>query len=169
MSQDKQSGCAPSIPIIKVHIMMPDHSTCEGSTYVSIKYSKTTTAEEVIEHIKRKKARFPHLSDIQLLADSFCSDYQLAPLNLLISPAPASRQVALKVTALCSVAQQSSPTSLSRFIMMNLKRIFSELTTLPQVAVQDEGLWWLRESHEDSIVRLVHHRIPISLLFELIA
>ena len=73
MSSDNLSGYVPSIPVIKVHLMMPNASSSRDSTFVSIKYSKTTTAQEVIDHIKKKKARFPHASESRHLAHLFAA------------------------------------------------------------------------------------------------
>ncbi len=55
MSEGKQSDGSLGLPIIKVHVMMPGASSSQESTYASIKYSKTTTAEDVINHIRKKK------------------------------------------------------------------------------------------------------------------
>ena len=69
MSEGNPSECFPSFPVIKVHILMPGASSPHDSEYVSIKYSKTTTAQEVIDHIKHKKARFPNMLYIHPLAN----------------------------------------------------------------------------------------------------
>jgi hypothetical protein len=58
MSESKQTDGALDLSIIKVHVMMPGALSSRESTYVSIKYSETTTAEEVINHIRKKKVRF---------------------------------------------------------------------------------------------------------------
>jgi len=51
------AAAASSLPIIKVHVMLPGGSSIENDTYVSIKYSKGTTAEEVISHVSKKKVQ----------------------------------------------------------------------------------------------------------------
>ena len=56
------AAAASSLPIIKVHVMLPGGSSIENDTYVSIKYSKGTTAEEVISHVSKKKVQLPPAS-----------------------------------------------------------------------------------------------------------
>jgi hypothetical protein len=66
MSESKQTDGSLGLPIIKVHVMIPGASSFQESTYVSIKYSQTTTAEDVINHIRKKQVPItfmPYSSD----------------------------------------------------------------------------------------------------------
>ena len=58
MSEGSVADAASSLPIIKVHVMLPGGSA-ENDTYVSIKCSRGTTAEEVISHVSKKKVGGP--------------------------------------------------------------------------------------------------------------
>jgi len=49
--------------------MMPGASSSQDATYASIKFSEKTTAEEVIAHIKKKKARPPNTPLIFMFAE----------------------------------------------------------------------------------------------------
>lgn len=57
MSQDSQPEALRALPIIRVYVMMLGASSSQDATYVSLKFSEKTTAEEVIAHIKKKKVR----------------------------------------------------------------------------------------------------------------
>ena len=69
MSQDSQPQALRALSIIKVYVMMPGASSSQDATYVSIKFSEKTTAEEVIAHIKKKKARPPNTPLIFMFAE----------------------------------------------------------------------------------------------------
>ncbi len=71
MSIDSQPLTLPALPIIRVYVMMPGVLSSQDATYASIKYSENTTAEEVIAHIKKRKARCPNTPLMFMFAKTY--------------------------------------------------------------------------------------------------
>ncbi len=128
MSELKQSDGALDLPIIKVHVMMPGASSSRESTYASIKYSKTTTAEEVINHIRKKKVQFLRMLHSAHLLTFFSNCQRISVLNSHIFPTQISPQAPFKTRASCFMAPRLSATSFSRCVFNVLNQMFPALT-----------------------------------------
>jgi hypothetical protein len=148
------AAAASSLPIIKVHVMLPGGSSIENDTYVSIKYSKGTTAEEVISHVSKKKVQLPPASPHSL---TFLQQLPALRFELVYLPSGDYTPSCVKSESIVlrGPAIISDIVSKVRHAHTCLNHLHS-LTMLLQVAVQGRGLWWLREAHEDSMSRLVH-------------
>jgi len=149
------AAAASSLPIIKVHVMLPGGSSIENDTYVSIKYSKGTTAEEVISHVSKKKVQLHPASPHSL---TFLQQLPALRFELVYLPSGDYTPSCVKSDSIVL----SGPAIISDIVSKVLRSIdassncVSSLTALLQVAVQGRGLWWLRETHEDSMARLVY-------------